>query len=366
MKDVTEKVEENELSGLEAEQPYELGKMIAKEGTTVNIGDATYTLMLPLVNDYGKVSIMPIDNDQPLLMHYESSTSKAKRIKTEINVLLSCTKRKLKYTYRIIMAGYHDSLKIHYLITKCYGLSISDLQSNQPVEKFTKPTCLKLGLETIKCVEQLHETGFIHRDIKPEVFVTSQAAPYRIYIVHFGLARRFRAKNRTHVPRRTSLPLIGDLKYISRSAHKRYDRSQRDDIESWWYMFIGMFDRDLLTWIQKADQDGIQSDKELFMTEKGFQTVTKTCPDIPQTFYKIICHINSLDFTTQPNFHKIKKILKGEIEVNNFKHEPYDWIKTEIKTGRAPTMDSNSLSSSEDIKSDKRECKGSRSSIDSE
>ncbi|VDM96679.1 unnamed protein product [Thelazia callipaeda] len=263
-----------------------------------------------------------------------------------------CTKYNLKHTYRVVAAGHHDTLKIQYLVTKCYGLSIADQQSNQPDKRFSKPTCLKLGLRTLKCLQQLHEIGFIHRDIKPQVFVTDATEPQNIYIVHFGLARRFRTRECAHLPRRPSLALLGAVKYISRNAHKRNDRSQCDDIESWFYVLIEMFNRELLTWTDKTKEEEIRPEKEAFMTERGFQKTTELCQSIPQAFFEILRHINTLTFAAKPNFTRMRKVLKNEIEVNDFKTEPYDWIKAEGK--KIKCTDNDTSSRSEDIKSDVR------------
>lgn len=67
-------------------------------------------------------------------------------------------------------------------------------------------------------IEYLHSKFFIHRDIKPDNFIMSRKAPQKVYIVDFGLAKRYMTKD-GHIPYREQKSLTGTARYASINTH---------------------------------------------------------------------------------------------------------------------------------------------------
>ncbi|VDP28878.1 unnamed protein product [Heligmosomoides polygyrus] len=59
----------------------------------------------------------------------------------------------------------------------------------------TDGTVLRVALRTLLALKQLHEIGFVHRDIKPCNFAVSHAAPRIIHVIDFGMTRKYAVKN---------------------------------------------------------------------------------------------------------------------------------------------------------------------------
>jgi serine/threonine protein kinase len=58
-----------------------------------------------------------------------------------------------------------------------------------------RTACL-LGRQMLKSLQQMHDAGYIHRDVKPSNFALGRAeqADDKLYIIDFGLARKVRER----------------------------------------------------------------------------------------------------------------------------------------------------------------------------
>ena len=57
---------------------------------------------------------------------------------------------------------------------------------------FSLKTVCVLGIEMIKRIQYIHSKYFIHRDIKPDNFMTGRGEnEKKIYIIDFGLAKKY-------------------------------------------------------------------------------------------------------------------------------------------------------------------------------
>ena len=79
------------------------------------------------------------------------------------------------------------------------GPSLEDL-FDKTLRKFSLKTVLMLIDQMISRIEYIHNRHFIHRDIKPDNFcVGLNKTSNKIFIIDFGLAKRYIQRNGKHI-----------------------------------------------------------------------------------------------------------------------------------------------------------------------
>ena len=119
------------------------------------------------------------------------------------------------------------------------GPSLEDL-FGKCGKKFSLKTVLMCVDQILKRIEYIHMRRIIHRDIKPDNFTVGgdQKSRHRIYIIDFGLAKKYMSSTGEHIKYREGKGLTGTARYASINTHLGVEQSRRDDLESLGYVFI--------------------------------------------------------------------------------------------------------------------------------
>ena len=106
-------------------------------------------------------------------------------------------------------------------------------------KKFTlKDICL-IAIQTLERIEHIHSKGYLHGDIKPENFVIGIDDQRIIYIIDFGLSKKYRSdRTGNHIQFCVTKKMNGTARYASTNSLRGVEISRRDDLESLAYMLL--------------------------------------------------------------------------------------------------------------------------------
>ena len=96
------------------------------------------------------------------------------------------------------------------------------------------------AIQIIDRIEYVHSKNIIHRDIKPENFTIGYNNKSTIYIIDFGISRKYRSA-RKHLKFQLLGKMFGTIRYASYNASRGVEQSRRDDLESIGYMLIYLY-----------------------------------------------------------------------------------------------------------------------------
>lgn len=109
----------------------------------------------------------------------------------------------------------------------------------------------EIAADILSTIKSLHSTGLLHRDIKPSnILLNIQQQQdgtkgHRVYLIDFGLAKKFVGHSHFHIPNTQKTGVTGTLRWCSLWVHMKCESSRRDDVLSWLYTVMFMFLRKL-------------------------------------------------------------------------------------------------------------------------
>ena len=209
---------------------------------------------------------------------------------------------------RFIEYGRDGPQQVAYLAMQLLGDNLLRLRRVQRKLRFSLATTLRFGISALRCLQVMHDAGFIHRDVKPSNFVVGLGADSgRVYMIDFGLARAYREKATGGViPARKEIGgFRGTPRYASVFVHREEDLSRRDDLWSLLYILVEFVTGDL-PWGAKREKAAIGAIKERYHSLK----LLKGCPSCFLPFFN---HLLSLSFDATPDYALLTSLLEGKL-----------------------------------------------------
>ena len=229
---------------------------------------------------------------------------------------------------KIICYGNNQTHNI--LVQELLGNSLEEL-FNLNKRKFTLKTVCSIGIEMIKRIRFVHSKNHLHRDIKPDNFMTGlDKSDDKIYLIDFGLAKKYYSSSKKqHIKFKMGKNLIGTARYCGRNAHRGYEQGRRDDIESIGYVLM-YFLNGSLPWqglkVLKHEDHFEKIAEKKYNT--SFEELTNGHPEEFLLYFK---HCDSLNFEDEPNYDYLLNLF--ETMINKYCFDclyDYDWKKNII------------------------------------
>ncbi|KAK0411826.1 hypothetical protein QR680_005863 [Steinernema hermaphroditum] len=224
-----------------------------------------------------------------------------------------------KFVAQLLHAGRKE--RYCYMVMTLLGLSVEKL-FHRCHKEFTVSTQVRIGIHVLFGIKQLHEVGYVHRDVKPANLALGLKGRETkiVHMLDFGLAREYitRTNGRVEMRREREKTLFrGTTRYCSLNTHARNEQGRPDDLWSLLYVLAEM--RGRLPWSHLREKKDIGKSKA---ATSDIRLLAK-CPvqmlDLPK-------HLRQLGYYTRPDYLLIYRCLSGILTTYGFKFmDPYDW-----------------------------------------
>jgi serine/threonine protein kinase len=193
---------------------------------------------------------------------------------------------------------------LFYMVMELLGASLTSFKRIN-AEDLSLPSNMisKVGIQIIDRLQQLHATGLIHRDIKPDNLLFGIGRKSHIvHLIDFGFCKSYLLPDGSHIPQELDKAIVGTMNFISINMHNGLSLSRRDDIESAVYVMIYLF-----LPLSKWDSLFTRGLKELEVKEIKLALLHNE--DIMPQLVQLLRECNQMKYETVPDYDRLKKIL---------------------------------------------------------
>uniref|UniRef100_A0A915PJ95 Protein kinase domain-containing protein n=1 Tax=Setaria digitata TaxID=48799 RepID=A0A915PJ95_9BILA len=262
--------------------------------------------------------------------------------------------------------GYGETHNVRYMVMDLCGKNMRELKKSMKEDCFTITTSLWLMKKMILALKFLHRLGWIHRDVKPANFCVGlhTEGKQELYLVDFGMARHFIARNGVMKTRRESSAFHGTVRYASLTTHRHqassdsklfrsfiftveehftvlnrklsYDMSRYDDLWSVYYISVeNMVGQ--LPWRyvnEKSEVEKMKENIDLLRQKYG------TEPNPPASLVVLHRHLSHASFYQEPEYHHIVNEIDLDLTQRNFTADSrLDWQPPQKPSERITSND---------------------------
>ena len=202
--------------------------------------------------------------------------------------------------------GVYGKFKI--LVETLLGDSL-EVIFNSKNQKFTLKDVCMIAIQLLDRLEFIHSKFIIHRDLKPDNIMVDLETKRIIYLIDFGLAKKYRSSRtlkhiKFTIPRR----LTGTARYASVNALRGTEQSRRDDLESLGYILIYFINKGELPWQGLNIPDKLQRYRKIHQIKKEIKP-EKLCKGLPEQFCRYFKYVKKLQFEEDPNYSYLKGLF---------------------------------------------------------
>ena len=190
-----------------------------------------------------------------------------------------------------------------------------------------KDICM-FTIQILHRIEYVHSKNLIHRDIKPENFLIGEPDKYMIYIIDFGLSKKYRSsRTNKHIQFKMTKKFTGTARYASINAVRGAEQSRRDDLEAIGYMLMYFLSKGKLPWQGISCKEKAHKYAKIYNLKKNLD-YNIFCKDMPSEIIDYMKYCKDLAFEKDPDYEYLRNLFENALKRNNFENDlKFSWIK---------------------------------------
>lgn len=208
-----------------------------------------------------------------------------------------------------------------FLVMDLLGCNIEKLMNKK--KRLSLKSVIYLAIKMIDIMKYIHSCGYIHRDMKPDNFVLGYTDKSKLYCIDYGLAKTYLKRNGQHIDFTERSKFCGTARYASIAAHKHYEQSRKDDLESLGYILVYLYKGKLpwqsITHKEKNERYKLIGEKKEEIPEE------ELCSNMPREFCIFLKYVKNLDFDEKPHYSALKKMFQKLYDSRGYKTEKLEW-----------------------------------------
>ena len=225
---------------------------------------------------------------------------------------------------KVLSFGHNKEYDI--LIMPLLGKSLKELYLSKNSNFEFKDICL-MAIQIIERIRWVHSHNIIHRDIKPDNFLIGLEDPNIIYLIDFGLSKKYKSSTTgKHISFTELKKFTGTVCYGSANALRFKEQSRRDDLESICYMIIYLM-KGSLPWQKIKVNNKKDSYLKIGQFKKDIKP-EKLCENLPGEMIDFVNYVKNLKFEEDPDYNYLKNLF--EIMLKKGGYDPHNiyfsWI----------------------------------------
>jgi casein kinase I family protein HRR25 len=295
-------------------QPEKSVKLSYFNELTINRNDKNF-LKMRIFNKFQIIRIIAITSLSTVYLA-KCLKEKNKYVSIKIqgkNSLVSELEREAYFQYYLRGIGIPKVIsfgkigKFNVLVQTLLGKTIDKLfKENNNYESKMKDLCMA-AIQIIDRIHFIHSKNIVHQDIKPENFLVGNPDSSLIYIIDFGLCKKYRSsRTGKHIIFSKNKKFIGTFEFCSINTMKGIELTRRDDLESIGYMLIFLI-TGTLPWFGIK---GPYSERyEKIYKIKANISNEDLCKGLPIEFCKYMKYVKSLKFDEDPDYDYLRRLF---------------------------------------------------------
>ena len=225
----------------------------------------------------------------------------------------------------VISFGY--SGKYNVLVQTLLGESLGKIFFKNNNRFSIKDICM-FSIQILHRIEFVHSKNIIHRDIKPENFLIGEPDKYLIYIIDFGLSKKYKSsRTNKHIQFRLTKKFTGTARYASLNAVRGAEQSRRDDLEAIGYMLLFFFNGGKLPWQGISCKQKAEKYVKIYTMKKNLN-FEEFCKNMPKEIIDYMKYCRELEFEKKPDYAYLRGLFEKALKhLGEYNDLHFSWIK---------------------------------------